>query len=172
MADLVNSLDLNLLKVFRALYETESTTHAAEILGISQSAVSRALAKLRVSFKDLLFEWRRSRMMPTSTAHTLLADIQAALAGAERTLSHMHRFELQATTNSFALGLTDHATFAFFGELFAEIRREAPNVKINLLTLGANEATVPHRLEPFAMRVFGLAHWELLSLQRNVCFIS
>ena len=49
------NLDLNLLGVFDALLEEESATRAGSKLGLTQSAVSHALGRLRLSLGDELF---------------------------------------------------------------------------------------------------------------------
>src|SRR6478752_9421994 len=51
----LRSLDLNLLIVFDAVVETRSITAAAERVGLSQSAVSHAIGRLRESLGDQLF---------------------------------------------------------------------------------------------------------------------
>lgn len=140
MADLINSLDLNLLKVFRALFQTQSTTRASEMLNVSQSAVSRALSKLRASFNDPLFEWRGNTMQPSALARALQADIEAALNGAERALAQVAQFDPATARTCFTLGLTDYAIHAIFPKLFSRIRQEAPNVSINLRNVSVHDA--------------------------------
>ncbi len=60
----INSTDLNLLKVFEALHDEGSASRAALQLGLTQSAVSAALNRLRAMYGDQLFVrtgrgWRR-----------------------------------------------------------------------------------------------------------------
>jgi DNA-binding transcriptional LysR family regulator len=54
-----NSLDLNLLRVFDALLDERNVTRAGARLGLSQSAVSHALGRLRLLLGDELFVRRR-----------------------------------------------------------------------------------------------------------------
>src|ERR1043166_8911505 len=63
-----NRLDLNLLRVFGALLETRSVTIAASTLGLTQSAVSNQLARLRDAFDDPLFVRTSEGMVPTPRA--------------------------------------------------------------------------------------------------------
>ena len=140
MADLINSLDLNLLKVFRALSQTQSTTRTAEMLNIPQSAVSRALGKLRTSFNDPLFEWRGNTMQPSAVARALRPDIEEALGCAEKALAQVRQFDPQTSETSFTLGLTDYAIYAIFPQLFSRIRQESPFVSINLRNVSARDA--------------------------------
>lgn len=140
MPDLINSLDLNLLKVFRALFQTRSTTRASEVLNVSQSAVSRSLSKLRASFNDPLFEWGGQAMQPSSLARSLQPDIEAALNGAEKALSQVRQFDPATAETFFTIGLTDYAVYAIFPHLFRRVREEAPRVSINLRNVSAQEA--------------------------------
>ena len=60
-----DALDLNLLRVFDALYLEGSTTRAGERLNLSQSAISHALGRLRHILKDELFVRSAAGMTPT-----------------------------------------------------------------------------------------------------------
>ena len=51
----VNDLDLNLLRVFDAIYRAGSVSRAAALLGMAQPATSQALTRLRLLLKDPLF---------------------------------------------------------------------------------------------------------------------
>ena len=61
----INSVDLNLFKVLNALIETRNVTAAANMLGLSQPAVSHALNRLRALFDDDLFIRTPKGMQPT-----------------------------------------------------------------------------------------------------------
>ena len=84
------SFDLNLLRVLDALLETQSTTAAADRVGLSQPAVSAALKRLRYSLDDPLFVREGQRLVPTNFAQSLalplrqtLDQLQSLLSGAE-----------------------------------------------------------------------------------------
>ena len=140
MADLINALDLNLLKVFRALYDERSTTRAATRLSVSQSAVSRALQKLRASFRDPLFEWHSNSMVPIPAAHLLAKDIEAALDGVEHALKTTREFEPATSEATITIGLTDYAIYAIFPNLFRHVREHAPHMSIALRPVSQDEA--------------------------------
>ena len=61
------ALDLNLLVALKALLEERHVTRAAEKVGLSQPAMSRALGRLRVMFKDPLLVKGTSGMTLTAT---------------------------------------------------------------------------------------------------------
>ena len=82
-------IDLNLLRVFDALLDERNVTRAGDRLGLSQSAVSHALGRLRVALGDELFVRRSTGMEPTQRAleigpalHTALLQMHTALAPA------------------------------------------------------------------------------------------
>lgn len=96
--------DLNLLRIFDVLLEERSVTKAGVRLGLSQSAVSHALSRLRHMLNDELFVRGPSGMRPTPRAleiatriHAPLAQLHAALARTEfDPASSQRRFTLVA----------------------------------------------------------------------------
>ena len=72
----VRAIDLNLLVVFAAMAEHRSVTRAGEAIGLSQPAMSAALARLRALFNDALFVRSGAEMKPTPRA------LELARAGA------------------------------------------------------------------------------------------
>jgi DNA-binding transcriptional LysR family regulator len=75
----LRSVNLNLLPVLEALLAEPNLSRAAQTLGMSQSAVSHALAKLRSQFQDPLFVRSRYGVEPTAKALRLATPIAAAL---------------------------------------------------------------------------------------------
>ncbi|GJD96318.1 HTH-type transcriptional regulator LeuO [Methylobacterium iners] len=72
--------DRNLLPIFIALMEERSVTRAAERLGMTQPALSNALARLRTTLQDQLFVRTRYGIQPTPIALELAPVIADALA--------------------------------------------------------------------------------------------
>ena len=64
----LNKVDLNLFIVFDAIYTEANLTRAGQIVGITQPAVSNALARLRETFNDPLFVRTAQGMVPTPMA--------------------------------------------------------------------------------------------------------
>ena len=69
------SIDLNLLVVFDAIVKDRNVTLAASRVGLSQPAMSSALARLRKTFNDPLFVRTRGGMLPTPYAQLLAPPI-------------------------------------------------------------------------------------------------
>src|ERR1700740_2546411 len=83
----INAIDLNLLHIFDVLLDERSVTRAGARLGLSQSAVSHALNRLRHTFADELFRRTARGMTPTPRAleigprvHAALTQLQAAVS--------------------------------------------------------------------------------------------
>lgn len=129
------SFDLNLLRVLNALLAEHSTTRAGERIGLSQSAVSAALGRLRHALGDPLFVREGQRLVPTDFARSLerplariLGDLQDVLAGPEVFDPH------EAGTTFKVSGSDFFATLLMprLGELFA---RTAPRMCIQQVDL-------------------------------------
>ncbi|MCT4610092.1 MAG: LysR family transcriptional regulator [Pelagimonas sp.] len=99
----LRKLDLNLLLVFSTVYETRSNTRAAERLGLTQSAVSNALKRLRAHLDDPLFERKGTEFLPTNQARKLAPEIKSALEAIERTLHGGESFDPKVSQRTFSL---------------------------------------------------------------------
>ncbi|MEQ1311919.1 LysR family transcriptional regulator [Acinetobacter sp. XH1639] len=77
-------IDINLYPLFIAIFEQKSISKAAQLLCISQSAVSHALQRLRVQLKDELFVRSGQKMLPTPYAEQIYQPIQMALLSIQK----------------------------------------------------------------------------------------
>jgi len=125
------TLDLNLLRVFDAMVEENSVTRAAERLGLTPSAVSHALNRLRYVLKDELFVRGPSGMQPTPRAadigprlHQTLIQLRAALAPGE--------FIAGEAEHEFTIVSSEYSSLILLPAVAARIRREAPRVTIRV----------------------------------------
>src|SRR5438067_10357028 len=125
-------LDLNLLRVFEALMEERSATRAGSRLGLSQSAISHALNRLRYVLKDELFVRGPDGMQPTERAAEIaprlrqgLLQLQLALAPSE--------FVPDRTDRRFTVTCTEYAGAVVLPPLMARLRAEAPNSSLSVL---------------------------------------
>jgi DNA-binding transcriptional LysR family regulator len=104
-------LDLNLLRVFDVMLEERSVTRAGARLGLTQSAISHALNRLRYALDDELFVRGPGGMHPTARAaemgpqvHAALVQLQAAVAPADfAPATSERRFVLAAGSYSCAV---------------------------------------------------------------------
>src|SRR6266496_5925841 len=83
----LGAIDLNLLVVFDAVMQERSVTRAGRRLGLSQPAISHALARLRHMLKDALFIRSPNGMVPTPRAEQLALPVRQALEGLQHSLA-------------------------------------------------------------------------------------
>jgi DNA-binding transcriptional LysR family regulator len=82
----ISAIDLNLVVVLRALLDERSVSRAARRLGLSQSATSHALGRLREVVKDPLFVRTRTGLVPTARAEAMAASVRTSLDVLDETL--------------------------------------------------------------------------------------
>lgn len=125
--------DLNLLRVFEAMWSTRSVSKAAERLGLTQPAVSSALARMRETYSDPMFTRSGTQMSPTAfcaeQAHFLLD----ALALVDRSLSGIQTFEPATSTRAFTLGMRDIGEAILLPRIIAHCEQAAPKVRFRTL---------------------------------------
>lgn len=126
----VGDLDLNLLRVFDAVLRGSSVTAAAAQLGLSQPAVSNALARLRAAFGDALFLRSPRGMEPTPFARELAEPVRQALALLESALAHGPGFDPSTSRRSFRFYMSDLGQVEFLPPLVERVRRGAPGVRL------------------------------------------
>ena len=101
----ISSFDLNLFVILNAIYTEGSLTKAAEVVGITQPAVSNALSRLRERFNDDLFVRTGSGMVPTQKTENIIKDIQNALTLMQHSVNEPDTFDEKTTTRTFKLSL-------------------------------------------------------------------
>jgi DNA-binding transcriptional LysR family regulator len=131
----MNTIDLNLLEVFELLYEEGNVTKAAARLRLSQSAVSHALARLRVMLGDPLFVRISSGLQPTARAHELAPRLRIALAEV-RSVIEMPVFDPAKATRHFTISGNGAYFCAVIARLIALVRATAPSVSLQTINMG------------------------------------
>ncbi|MEX0731571.1 MAG: LysR family transcriptional regulator [Aquisalimonadaceae bacterium] len=126
----IKGLDLNLLKVFDAIYTHRNLTRAGDSLGISQPAVSRAMQRLREAFGDMLFERVPQGMTPTRKAEMVARHIQSALDNAQTALHLGKQVKPQDLDVAFRLGTNDYLSLLLLPRIAQRVRVHAPNVRL------------------------------------------
>ena len=135
-----NSLDLNLLRVFDALMRTRSVTLAGEKVGLSQSATSNCLQRLRDALGDPLFIRIPKGMEPSPLAMELEIPIRNALEQLRDTLQRTRVFTPSTATRKFRLLLSDIAQLVHMPLMVSELRKQAPGVALETVALPLREA--------------------------------
>jgi DNA-binding transcriptional LysR family regulator len=131
----VQGLDLNLLRVFDAVLRDRSVTAAAKHLGLTQPAVSNALARLRAQFEDALFVRTATGMDATPFARELAEPVRQALALLESALAHGPGFDPATSTRAFRFYMSDLGQIEFLPPLVERTQRVAPGVRLEAVAL-------------------------------------
>lgn len=128
-------MDLNLIRVFVGIYETQSLTATAQQLFVTQSAVSQSLARLRASLNDELFVREGRSMTPTPFAISAYPQFRDALQAVERITSRVEPFDPATTTRVFRIALSELGEVGWLANIVAEIRERAPRARIEAVHL-------------------------------------
>lgn len=136
--------DVRLLRLLDALYSTRSVTRAADKLGQSQPAVSIALARLRKQLGDPLFVRTPEGMQPTSRTQALMPTVHEILDGLQRLASTVTPFEPATSQREFRIYMTDASHVTLLPQLFARVRKLAPQVRLEAATIDAQMGATLH----------------------------
>ena len=132
-----HDVDLNLLSVFQEVYRERQISGAARRLGLSQSAVSNALARLRRLFGDELFVRTGQGMQPTPFAEGLAEPVGSALAQVTLALNRRSRFDPLTSRRRFTLAMTDVGELHFMPALIEGCRLAAPHLQLSSVRAGS-----------------------------------
>lgn len=126
-------LDLNLLELFEVVYRTRNLTAAGAQLGLTQSAVSRGLGRLRETYGDALFVRQQRGVSPTPFADALVAPVVAALDILRGTVRRP-TFDPASAARTFRVAMSDIGERLFVGRLMAYAAEHAPGVVIEAVS--------------------------------------
>lgn len=128
--------DLNLLPIFVALMEERSVTRAAERVGMTQPALSNALARLRVMLQDQLFVRERYGIQPTPIALELAPMIAEALAQLDDAVLGQQGFDPTRADRLFTIAPNGYVEFVLLPAIVARLQKVAPGIKLRLTPYG------------------------------------
>jgi DNA-binding transcriptional LysR family regulator len=131
----IRRTDLNLLAVFEVLMQERNVTRAAARLGLSQPAVSSALARLRRSMGDALLVRSGHGMRPTPRAEELVGSVSRALDSIQNTLALGSTFVPAQANRSFTLMLSDIGEIIILPRLIERVQQEAPGIRLSVRRL-------------------------------------
>src|SRR6202049_1990113 len=112
----LGALDLNLLVVFDAVMQERNVTRAGQRIGLSQPAMSHALARLRHMLKDDLFIRSPKGMVPTPRAEQLALAVRSALEGLQQSLEPV-QFDPSKATRNFRIAVDNYAAIVLVGPI-------------------------------------------------------
>lgn len=128
----LRSFDLNLLPVFEAILSEGNLTRAAEKLGMSQPAMSNALARLRVALDDRLFVRTPRGMVPTGRARLMREPLHHALDLIQSVLQENASFSYRSSNRTFAIAVEDYGEAVIMPRFMDWLMEVAPGVRAKI----------------------------------------
>lgn len=134
----LRTFDLNLLRVFDALMRHRSVSAAAKELGVTSSAISHALARLRRVLQDELFVPGSTSMEPTPLAKTIAPEVKGGMG---RILEALQKqpFLPAASARTFHLALSDYQAEMTLAPLVALLTVKAPQIELRVFPIGRQD---------------------------------
>lgn len=126
----LSRLDLNLVVALRSLLEERNVTRAGQRVGLSQPAMSAALARLRRHFDDDLLARVGGHYELTALGQVLLDRTATAYDVLERLFASQADFDPLTESREFKLIASDYAVAVFGTELARVVHEEAPGIRL------------------------------------------
>ncbi len=142
----ISSLDLNLLVALKALLDERHVTRAADKIGLSQPAMSRALGRLRVMFKDQLLVKGATGMTLTARASELVQPVQKILNDINQIMT-APTFEPAEMTGDIVIATRDYEMAAVLPQAIKAIAEEAPGLTIRIVPMFGDDLSPLDRHE-------------------------
>ena len=128
----LRSIDLNLLAVFDAIAAEGNLTRAAKKLGMSQPAMSNALARLREALDDPLFVRTGRGMESTPRARLMAEPIRQALDLMQNSLRLDSAFDYASSKRTFTVAVEDYGEAVIMPRFMEWLNRVAPGVRVRI----------------------------------------
>ena len=136
----IKNKDLNLLLLFKVLYEELNVSSAATRLNLSQPALSHKLNKLRHEFADPLFVRAARGLTPTPKAISISTDILRLVSSLEGFYQHQSETDFLAQADRLVIYSTDYIESLLLPNLLAVLTEQAPQVQ---LVMRHTQGTLP-----------------------------
>jgi len=135
-------LDARLLRLLVAVVDTGSITGAAQRLGVTQSAVSHLLDKLRGITGDALFTKSGRGIVATARALVLAERARELLGDLER-FAQAEQFDPTTWQTTFTIAANDFQRDTLLPALMQRLRQQAPGVSLRVI---ASDVPTPEML--------------------------
>ncbi len=137
----LSAIDLNLLPYLHALLEEGSVSAAAKSVGLSPTAMSHALARLRVLLEDDLLVRSGRSMVLTERAESLRGRVQKTIEDVRATMRPLGPLEPSRLERLFRVRTSDHVVHLAMAGM-DEWFRAAPKATLQFLPIRADDAEV------------------------------
>jgi DNA-binding transcriptional LysR family regulator len=139
--NLLNDFDLNLLRVFDAVWRHGHLGLASRELNLSQPALSHSLKRLRARIGDPLFMKVPDGMQPTTRAAQLAPVIQSTLTSIRENVLTAPGFDPTSAMRTFTIAMTDIGEVDFLPKLLDALMSQAPSVNIHSVSMPPRDLT-------------------------------
>ncbi len=133
----MKQLDLNLIRVFLVLLETQNTRIAGNKLALSQPAVSKALGRLREYFDDELFTRVHSGLKPTPRALELGERLPMIMESLDDVILETPSFDPAEYQGNITIAINGFISNWLGARLCLGLIQEAPNAQVNIVNWGS-----------------------------------
>ncbi|UTV26646.1 LysR family transcriptional regulator [Photobacterium atrarenae] len=131
--------DLNLLPALNILLEERNVARAAKRMNLSQSAMSRTLARLRATMNDPLLVRAGRGLVPSPRALEIQARVSRLTLDAEAILKPATPLDIAGIERTFTLVASDGFMESIGGELVKRVAAQAPGIRIRFLPRAASQ---------------------------------
>lgn len=128
------AVDLNLLVMLEALLDLRSVTKAAEKVGLSQPAASRALGRLRLLFDDRIMVRSAGGLVLTPLAEEMAQEVKSVL-GAVRSLLERPDFDPLKVRGRFRMAMLDHQALLDLPRIFRAVSQAMPGLDLEVRSI-------------------------------------
>lgn len=129
----LDKFDLNLLIALELLLEEQNVTRAAQRLNLTQSAMSAALARLRLALNDELLVPHGRRLVATPHALALAPLVSEAIRNLRVLISGATAFDPATSDRKFEIAASDYISTVLLSPVLRELKAEAPAIEINIV---------------------------------------
>lgn len=169
------AIDLNLLVVLRALLTEKHVTRAAARVGLSQSATSHALARLRELYDDPLLVRSGRTLTLTPRAASLLPALDRGLGELVGALAGEPDFRPGTARRTLNIGMADYLQALIMGPLLRKVAKLAPGIDLSIVVFPnlrelVEAGTIDLALSVSSADLRGLSH-EVLFAEGFMCMV-
>ncbi len=164
----LRNVDLNLLTVFDVVMQMQNVTRAAQVLGMSQPAVSNAVSRLKSMFNDELFVRYGRGIQPTSRAKQLFGPVRQALQLVHNELPGAG-FDPKQSERAFNLSICSPLDIRLAAIIVDKFKVASPNINVFIHSFLDNN--IAHQLKYQEIDFFlGYNQFEKSEYQHHVLF--
>jgi DNA-binding transcriptional LysR family regulator len=125
----INRLDIKQLRILQLLLQERNLSKVANLLGLTQQAISEQLKKLRNTFDDELFIRTSNGVTPTHVAEEMEHKVNNILADIDNLISGDH-FTPAELSGVLQISASDYALVTILPMLLKQVNKQAPNLKV------------------------------------------